>query len=109
MEATRTTTDDRLGFEEDPRYRTSLREAWISVAYWLLFTGAMITVAWGIGGNRAGEETRYILGFPDWFFWSGLVTAAVFSTVVPYFMVKLLFTEMPLDEAPFDDRQEAGA
>lgn len=93
-------------FEEDPRYRVSAREAWVSIAYWVLFTVAMIGVAWGLGGNRDPEQIGYILGFPAWFFWSALVTTAVFSTVVPYLIVKYLFTDIPL-EAP-DTSLEAG-
>lgn len=90
-------TDDRTEpFEEDPRFRISAREAWISVLYWAAFTAAMVSVAWGIGGGRPAADTRYILGFPDWFFYSALVTVAVFSTVVPYLVVRYLFTDMPL-------------
>ncbi|MGI8947334.1 MAG: hypothetical protein ACR2FV_05020 [Ornithinimicrobium sp.] len=39
-------------FEHDPRYAISLREAWICVAYWAVFTAIMVAIAWGIAGNR---------------------------------------------------------
>jgi uncharacterized membrane protein YhdT len=101
-EGARMDTDHRLtqgdeAFEEDPRYRVSVKEAQVSVGYWVLFTIAMMGVAWGLGGNREPEEIDYIAGFPAWFFWSALVTTGIFSTVVPYLMVKYLFTDIPLE------------
>lgn len=84
-------------FEEDPRYRVSVKEAWVSAGYWAMFTIAMISVAWGLGGHRDPAEVNYIAGFPDWFFWSALVTTGVFSTVVPYLLVKFLFTDISLE------------
>jgi uncharacterized membrane protein YhdT len=89
-------TDD---FEHDPRYAISLREMWICIAYWAAFTAVMVSVAWAIAGNRDPAETTYIMGFPDWFFWTGIVTVAVFS-IIPFFIVKFLFTEVDLEPRP---------
>jgi uncharacterized membrane protein YhdT len=86
-------------FEHDPRYAVSLREAWWCVAYWAAFTTVMVVIAWGIAGDRDPAETTYIMGFPEWFFWTGIVTVAVFC-VVPFFMVRFLFTDLDLEPEP---------
>lgn len=86
-------------FEHDPRYVVSLKEAWICVAYWALFTILMTGIAWGIAGHRDPAETTYIAGFPDWFFWTGIVVVGIFS-IVPFFMIKFFFTEVDLEPKP---------
>jgi uncharacterized membrane protein YhdT len=86
-------------FEEDPRYRVSVKEAWIVLVYWLVFTVVVTAVAWVLGGNRPAEEITFVLGFPAWFFWSGIV-ASVALSVVPVFLVRAMFTDVPLDEDP---------
>jgi uncharacterized membrane protein YhdT len=84
-------------FEEDPRYRVSVKEAWIVLVYWLVFTVVVTVVAWMLGGNRSVEEITFVLGFPAWFFWSGIVATLALS-VVPIFLVRSLFTDVPLAE-----------
>jgi uncharacterized membrane protein YhdT len=86
-------------FEHDSRYRISLREAWLCVAYWALFTLVMTAIAWGVAGNRNPEETTYIAGFPEWFFWTGMVVVAIFC-LIPYLMIRFLFTEVDLEPRP---------
>ena len=75
-------------FEHDPRYAISLREAWICVAYWAAFTSIMTGIAWAIAGNRDPAQTTYIFGFPEWFFYTGIVVVAIFC-IVPFFMVQV--------------------
>lgn len=87
-------------FEHDPRYAISLREAWWCVGYWAAFTILMVAIAWGMAGHRDPAETSYIMGFPDWFFWTGIVVVGVFSTVVPFVMVRLMFTHVDLSPRP---------
>ena len=86
-------------FEHDPRYAISLREAWICVAYWAAFTVVMVVIAWGIAGNRDPEQTTYIIGFPEWFFYTGIVVVGIFC-IVPFFMIKFLFTDVDLEPRP---------
>lgn len=93
-------TPESVDFEHDPRYRVSVREAWICIGYWLSFATLSTGVAWGIAGNRDPADTTYIMGFPDWFFWSGIVLVAIFSTIVPVIMVRFFFTEVDLDPRP---------
>ena len=94
-------------FEHDPRYAISLREAWICVAYWAAFTATMVGIAWGIAGNRAPAETTYIMGFPEWFFYTGIVVVGIFC-LVPFFMVKFLFTDIDLEPRPGQSSPEVG-
>lgn len=97
-------------FEEDPRYRVSVREAWIVVAYWVAFTVVLTAVAWGLGGGRSADEITFVLGFPTWFFWSAIV-AAVALSIVPVFLVRGFFTEVSLavdpGATPADDARRA--
>ena len=86
-------------FEEDPRYRVSVKEAWIVLAYWLVFTVVVTGVAWVLGGNRSADEITFVLGFPAWFFWSGIVASLALS-VVPIFLVRSFFSDVDLAEDP---------
>ena len=47
-------------FEEDPRYRVSVREARIVIAYWVVFTVVVTAIAWGLGGNRSADEITFV-------------------------------------------------
>jgi uncharacterized membrane protein YhdT len=86
-------------FEEDPRYRVSVREARIVIAYWVVFTVVVTAIAWGLGGNRSADEITFVLGLPAWFFWSAVVASFVLS-LVPMVLVRSVFTEVPLDVDP---------
>lgn len=89
---TRAPDDD---FEHDPRYAVANREALWGVAYWLFFTLVISLVAWLLGGNRDAAELEFVLGFPTWFFWSCLV-ATVLLSLLPIWLVRRFFTDMPL-------------
>ena len=82
-------------FEEDPRYALANREALWGVGYWLVFTVVITAVAWLLGGDVDPKEMDFVLGFPAWFFWSCLVAAAVLS-LVPIWIIRRHFTEVPL-------------
>lgn len=92
-------------FTEDPRYAASQREMIISFVYFGAYTFVLIAVAWVIGGGKDADEIGFILGFPDWFFWSAFVGGLLFS-FVPYFLVKYFFEDMPLSASGEDP--EAG-
>lgn len=97
--STRSSRDPVNDFEEDPRYRVSQREALVCLAYWVSFTALAVAVAW-IMGNRDASEIDFVLGFPDWFFWSAMGVTIVFATIVPYLMVRLFFTDIDLEPRP---------
>lgn len=92
-------------FEEDPRYAVANREAMWGVAYWFVFTVVITAVAWLVGGDVDPATMDFILGFPAWFFWSCLVAAAALS-LVPVWIIRRHFTEMPLTA---DGRPDAEA
>jgi uncharacterized membrane protein YhdT len=73
----------------------------ISFVYFGVYTFVLIGVAWLIGGGKDADEIGFILGFPDWFFWSAFVGGAIFG-VIPYFLVKYWFTDMPLSASGDD-------
>lgn len=83
-------------FPEDPRYALCRRELWIAIAYWAAHGVATIGVAWAIGGGRGAEELQLTLGFPSWFFWSGIVVALLFS-LAPVWLVRRWFTDVSID------------
>ncbi len=105
MSSDRTPQDE---WTEDPRYRVSSREALVAAGFFASYIVVTIGTAWLIGGNRGIDEIDFVFGFPSWLFWSTLVLGAVFC-VVPYFLVKYFFSEMPLDaDADWtDDRTPA--
>jgi uncharacterized membrane protein YhdT len=84
-------------FEHDPRYRSSLRETWISLAYWAVFTIGAVVIAWSLGHGIDGAEQPFTMGFPAWFFWSCLAWVGFLAFVAPYFIVKFGFTSMSLE------------
>jgi uncharacterized membrane protein YhdT len=101
-ERTRAVEED---FTEDPRYAASRREMIISFVYFGVYTFVLIGVAWMIGGGKDADEIGFILGFPDWFFWSAFVGGLIFS-VIPYFLVKYWFEDMPLSASGEDSEVE---
>lgn len=86
-------------FEEDPRYRIAGREALLCFGYWAVFTVGAVIIAWLLG-HRDPSQIGFIMGFPDWFFWSALAFVAVMAIPVPYLIVKLGFTDMDLEPEP---------
>ncbi|CAN5315694.1 hypothetical protein BH20ACT9_BH20ACT9_14470 [soil metagenome] len=83
-------------FEEDPRYRACGREMVVAVLFWIAHLVASVGVAWALGGGRPVQELGVTLGFPTWFFWSGIVVAVLFS-VLPVLIVKRFFTDVSIE------------
>jgi uncharacterized membrane protein YhdT len=101
-ERTRAVEED---FTEDPRYAASRREMIISFVYFGIYTFVLIGVAWVIGGGKDADEIGFVLGFPDWFFWSAFVGGAIFS-IIPYFLVRYWFEDMALSASGEDSEVE---
>ncbi|GAA1190366.1 hypothetical protein GCM10009585_03900 [Brevibacterium paucivorans] len=98
-ESIKRTQDQSLGFEEDPRYRVAGRESLLCVGYWTAFTVGAVVIAWALG-HRDATEIEFIMGFPDWFFWSAIVFTGFMSVIVPFLLVKFGFTDMDLEPEP---------
>ncbi|MQA88226.1 MAG: DUF997 family protein [Streptosporangiales bacterium] len=96
------------GWTEDPRYSVSNREFVITAAFFVVYTVVTIGVAWLLGGGKDADEIGIVWGFPAWFFWSTLVLGAAFC-VVPYFIVRYLFTDMSLEADPEELEDEGAA
>lgn len=95
-------------WSEDPRYRVSNRESAITAVFFASYIVLTIGSAWLIGGNKGIEEISIVLGFPDWLFWSTFVLGGLFC-LVPYFIVKHLFTDMSLEaDGELPDRRGGG-
>lgn len=80
----------------DPRFKIAHREALIGVALVLFNFIWWFGFAYGLGSKDVSEY-KYILGLPDWFFYScvvGLIVMIVLVIVV----VKLFFKEVPFED-----------
>ena len=66
---------------EDPALSNARREAIVVVAIW--FTAMVYTIGYCalFGYGRSASDLKFVLGFPDWFFW-GVVTPWVVCAVV---------------------------
>ena len=79
----------------DPRFKIAHKEALIGVAL------AIFNFIWWFGfayglGSRPPEEYTYILGLPDWFFYSCVVGFVLMSALV-IVITKFVLKEVPLD------------
>ena len=82
-------------FEMDERYAICTRELWLTLMVFILNVLVVFALAYGIGYGRSPAELSFILGFPSWFFWGGLVATAIFS-IVPAFLVRFGFKDIPI-------------
>ena len=97
-------TREEHDFIEDPRYKQCNREAVYGILlgianliWWYVFGYGM--------GSKPVEEYKYILGFPDWFFFSCILSAVVF-TILTYVMINKLFKNMSLEEMTEEEALE---
>ncbi len=86
---------DRM-FSDDPRFKVAKREAWIGVGLVIINFLWWFGFAYGLG-SREAEEYKYILGFPDWFFFS-CILGLVWMSALVIFTVKVFFKEVPFDD-----------
>mgnify|MGYP001232121612 CR=1 FL=1 len=83
-------------FVEDSRFAQCTKEMWASI--WLFVINILLVggVSLLIGLNKSAESMSYVLGFPAWFFWGGIIGTAVFC-ILPYFMVKFIYKDMSIE------------
>jgi uncharacterized membrane protein YhdT len=82
--------------EKDSRFKIAHRETIIGIIL------ALINFIWWYGfayglGSRSVEEYQYILGLPDWFFYSCIVGFIVMVVLV-ILAVRFFFHDIPFDE-----------
>ena len=80
--------------------KTTNRETWIVVGLYLLFFAWWYATAYGFGDDPS--QYRYILGFPEWFFYSCIVGYIGISLLL-WAVVKRFFTELPFDKEEGND------
>ncbi|GGA77525.1 YhdT family protein [Ornithinibacillus halotolerans] len=72
------------------------REAIIGIALVLINFVWWYVFAYGLG-SREPEEYTYILGLPDWFFYS-CVLGFIVMVILVIVVVKFFFVEIPFEE-----------
>lgn len=82
-------------FEEDPRYKVATREAIILLILFVFNVVWWAGFAYGLG-SRPPSEYSMVFGFPDWFFYSSVLSWVVFTLVV-VIVVKLYFKEVSFE------------
>jgi uncharacterized membrane protein YhdT len=79
------------------------REALIGVGLVIFNFNWWYGFAYGLG-SKDPEEYRYILGLPDWFFYSCVLGFIVMVGLV-IVVVKVFFVDIPFDEEEGEDKQ----
>ncbi|MBM7587302.1 putative membrane protein YhdT [Bacillus pakistanensis] len=83
-------------FKEDSRYAQCSKEMKLVIGYAIVNLIVVIGLAMGVGLNKPASEVNIIMGFPDWFFWSGIVGSLI-MIILAFAMVKIFFKDMSLE------------
>lgn len=75
--------------------KNAKKETYIIIGLYILFFAWWYLTAYGFGDDPS--EYRYILGFPEWFFYSCIVGYVGISTLL-WICVRFFFTEMDFEE-----------
>ncbi len=95
-------------FREDSRYRQCNREFAAVLGFFVVNLLLVCGVSMVLGYNVPAEEVQLIAGFPLWFFFGGVVGSLILI-VLPVFLIRYFFEEMPLgteEEWFADDTEE---
>lgn len=80
--------------------KSSNRETIIILGLYLLFFLWWYVTAYGFGDDPS--EYKYILGFPEWFFYSCIAGYAGISVIL-WIVVSFFFKEIDLDEKEYNN------
>ena len=80
----------------DPRFKIAHREALIGVGLAILHFAWWYGFAYGLG-SKPVEEYTYILGFPDWFFYSCIVGFLLICVTV-IILAKFILKDVSFEE-----------
>lgn len=83
----------------DPRFKIAHREAWIGVGLAILHFAWWFGFAYGLGSQPVGQY-RYIWGFPEWFFYSGIVGFVLICITI------MLLAKFVLKEVSFEEQED---
>lgn len=78
-------------------FRQANREALITLGLYVFFFLWWTVFAFGLGSGNV-EEYEYVLGLPEWFFYSCVLGYPV-MTLILWAVVRRFFADIPLDEA----------
>lgn len=97
-------SEKQYTYKPDPRFKIAHREAFIGIGL------AIFNFIWWYGfayglGSRPPEEYTYILGLPDWFFYSCVVGFILMSALI-IVITKFVLKEVPLD-AEYTEMEES--
>jgi len=84
--------------KQDPRFRQANREALLALGAYALYFAWWYLCAYGLGSGDP-EEYVYVLGMPEWFFYSCVVGCPLI-TLLLWALVRFKFRHMPLDAEP---------
>lgn len=87
--------------KQDHRFKIANREALFGIGLAVFNFIWWFGFAYGLGSKDPSEYT-YILGFPDWFFYSCVLGTVVMSILV-IIIVKGFFIEVPLEDEEFKE------
>uniref|UniRef100_UPI00403F479E YhdT family protein n=1 Tax=Oceanobacillus sp. FSL K6-2867 TaxID=2954748 RepID=UPI00403F479E len=87
--------------QDDYQFKIANREALIGIGIVIFNFIWWYGFAYGLGSKDPAEYT-YVLGLPAWFFYS-CVLGFVIMVLLIWLVVKMFFTEIPLDE--LDDKE----
>ena len=88
--------------KHDHRFKIANREALFGVGLAVFNFIWWFGFAYGLGSKDPSEYT-YILGFPDWFFYSCVLGTFIMFILV-FIIVKSFFKEVPLEDEGFKEK-----
>ena len=83
--------------------RSTRRETIVIVALYLLFFAWWYVTAYGFGDDPS--EYEYILGFPEWFFYSCIAGYFGISLIL-WAAVAVFFKDLPLEDEEMEERND---
>ncbi|RHW38236.1 DUF997 family protein [Lysinibacillus yapensis] len=81
---------------QDQRFKVANREALIGVGLVIINFAIWFGFAYGLGSGDPSEY-NYILGFPEWFFYS-CIAGTVFMIFLIWITIKVFFKEVSFEE-----------
>ncbi|MFD1779229.1 DUF997 family protein [Fredinandcohnia salidurans] len=81
---------------EDRRFKQCTKEMWLVLGLFVINLIVVGIPAIALGLNKPSADVTFILGFPAWFFWGGIVGSLIIC-ILPLFMVKFFFKDMSIE------------
>nr|WP_321258847.1 YhdT family protein [uncultured Pseudodesulfovibrio sp.] len=80
---------------QDPRFKQANKEALLALGVYALYFVWWYVCAYGMGSGNP-DNYSYVLGMPEWFFYSCIVGYPL-VTILLWIVVRFNFKDMPLD------------